>query len=201
MFFWLHTLSSIIACVFIVYLSLSCRFKFYNKLIHKWLGISVGVLGLVSLVSSLFYGFSFDLRFEPSSVHVYAGFASLILSELPFLRYVIKSSKWHYRLGDFAAFFALVSLITGFIAYWSVLLGYFSMPSSSCILFSELNSSSKCFVAVDGVVYDMTSMPRWQTGSHFDYSCGGNYSLSQVVSVVPSHSAPKYFGPVIGNLC
>lgn len=192
--FWLHTISSIISAVLIIYLSLSCRF---NKLrFHKLVSIVMALTGVVSLVSSFVYGFTLELSINLIQFHYYSGFVSLILSLIPFFRYLVKKSEWHYRFGDYASVFAAISLVTGFVNYWGIL--FPPSVSSGCLAVSDLTADSRCLVAVDGVIYDMTGMPRWQTGVHFDYVCGGSYDLD---SLPPSHASAKYYGPVIGQLC
>jgi len=192
--FWLHTFSSIISGVLIIYLSLSCRF---NKLgHHKLVSIVMGLTGVISLVSSFVYGFTLELSFDLIQFHYYAGFISLILSLVPFFRYLVKSSEWHYRVGDFAAVFAVISLVTGFINYWGVI--FPPLVNEDCLTLSDLESDARCLVAVSSVVYDMTLMPRWQSGTHFDYQCGGSYDKDLLP---PSHELDKYYGPVIGKLC
>jgi len=196
MFFWLHAISSIIAALLIIYLSLSCKFGDHNKRVHKYASIVVALSGVISLIGSLFYGFT--INFSINSIHYLAGFISLILSLLPFLRYFIKSSGWHYLVGDVAAIFAVISLVSGFIVYHGVIVSYFTPVSLDCLYLEELLADDRCLVVVDELVYDMSSMPRWESGQHFDYACGGVYDKSKLPD---SHEASKYYGPVIGRLC
>ena len=194
-FFWVHTIPAIIASILIIYLSVSCRL---NKLsFHKEVAIVMALAGLTSLAGSLLYGFTLDFSFNVFQVHYYSGFLALILSLVPFALYLTKTTKWHYLVGDSAAVFASIALITGFLAYGGLL--FPSSVATDCLTISDLESSVHCLVAVDDIVYDMTGMPRWQGGSHFDYSCGGSYY--DIASIIPSHVADKYYGPVIGELC
>lgn len=191
MLFWIHLISSVIAGLLIIYLSISCRLK---KKYHKELSIIMALSGIVSLISACLYGFTLEFSFNLVNIHNWIGMTSLILSLLPFIRYLTRTSEWHYLIGDLAAVFATVSIITGFIAY-----GWVFIPESTqCFTLSELQEAEHCLVAVDGVIYDMTSMPRWGTGNHFDYECGGSYNMSSLPS---SHQADKYYGPIVGRLC
>ncbi|MEM0360506.1 MAG: hypothetical protein QXK06_04190 [Candidatus Diapherotrites archaeon] len=73
-----------------------------------------------------------------------------------------------------------------------------SGTQKNCISVQQLESASACWVAVDGIVYDMTGMKRWETGKHFNYKCGDSLSLKTLPS---SHSNAKYYGPRVGELC
>jgi len=187
MYFLLHMITAVIAAVIIIYLSLACRLKKHNKSLHKWLSITMALCGITSLVGSIGLGLSFD-------IHHVTGFIALILSLIPFARYILKTSIWHHTIGDLAAIFAAISLVSGFINYGGLLL-----PAGiQCFTLEEVQADSRCLVIVDDVVYDMTTMPRWGEGQHFDYTCGGNYSKSNLPQ---SHQADKYYGPIIGGLC
>ena len=74
-----------------------------------------------------------------------------------------------------------------------------TVDDNNCLSLNDLNRSDVCWIAVGGVVYDQTDMPKWGlNASHCGCVCGGSYS----VHVLPaSHSGPRYFGPVVGKLC
>jgi predicted heme/steroid binding protein len=199
-FFLIHFISSIISAILIIALSAQCFFKKMGY--HKWIAITMVVFGIISFISSYLYGFILSIDLTMESLHNLFGFASLILSFLPFIIvYVFKKSSLHYKVSYLASFFAMLSIITGLVAYNGTMLNYFAQEQMECFNINELNFSDRCLVAVDGVVYDMTGMPRWQSGIHYDYSCGGNYSEEYIVSIMPSHAQEKYYGSIAGYLC
>ncbi|MBD3312225.1 hypothetical protein GF352_02095 [archaeon] len=196
--FWVHTISSIIASILIIWLALSCLLKKIKG--HKYISVLLLGVSIISLVSSMLYGFSINLSLTWANIHYLTGFASLILSLLPMIAFITKRDQWHYNFGYAAAVMVVVSLITGFVAFSGLMFSYFTV-GAECFTLAELNSSDKCLVAVDGAVHDMTNMPRWGSGQHYDYGCGGNYSKDYLIERMPSHAADKYYGPVIGSLC
>ncbi|MBI5229497.1 hypothetical protein HY991_05270 [Candidatus Micrarchaeota archaeon] len=119
-YFVLHTLSSIIAAFLIIWLAVGSALQ--KTRLHKQIAYAMAASGIISLVFSLAYGFSFSLTLR--GIHHTFGFISLGLSLVPFL---VKHSKnrLHCNLAYMAAAFAVLSIITGIIAYWSVIASLF----------------------------------------------------------------------------
>ena len=175
--FWLHTISSIIASILILWLAVACKIKRMKG--HLIISIIMTIAGITSLVSSILYGFIMDFSLNWPNIHYWTGFASLILSLIPMIALITKDDRWHPKVGYAAGLMAFIALITGFIAFGGLMFN--NSISDECIELIELNDSSQCLVAVDGLVYDMTNMPRWGSGTHYDYGCGGNYSKDYLV--------------------
>lgn len=59
-------------------------------------------------------------------------------------------------------------------------------------------NGSPAYVAVDGVVYDVTNVKNWQNGTHHGYSAGQD--LSQAISQSPHGTSVLSGLPVVGKL-
>lgn len=198
MLFWIHTISSVIASILIIWLALSCLLKRIKG--HLIISLFLVLTSIVSLVSCMLYGFSLSLSLDWANIHYLTGFASLTLSLIPMLALITKNDVWHHRFGYAAAVLVVISLVTGLVAYWEVIASYF-ISGEECFESSQLNNSPKCLVAIDGLVHDMTNMPKWEGGEHYGHICGGNYSKEEIIESIPSHAGAKYYGPIIGRLC
>lgn len=229
--FWfiVHFIASLVAFTLIIILDMQCILrrilcgkpekgkKSLNTLkYHKEMSFVMLASGVISLIASFSYGFGMDFDFsDVFNLHYWFGFGSLIFSLLPFLViYVFKKTSWHNTIAYISGILVVLAIVTGFIAYTPRLAVFFdslvisafeslnpSNVSETCITLEQLNSSETCLVSVDNIVHDMTAMPRWGSRKHFDYLCGGNYTLEYIVSIVPTHSNTKYYGPVAGELC
>ncbi|MDD5417782.1 MAG: hypothetical protein PHW96_02735 [Candidatus Nanoarchaeia archaeon] len=231
--FWTHTISSIVAFVLVIILDLQCivggvlrkislrkKSKKEKKQMqkeavmtiryHKEFAIAMLFALIVSLISSLFYGFTITFDFtDIFNLHYWFGFGAFVFALLPFpIIYILKRSPLHYPVAYISGIFMILAVITGFMAYGPMMKSYFpdsGLPIETgeleCMTLEQINSTERCLVAVDSVVYDMTNMPRWGSGKHYDYFCGGNYTKEYILSIVPSHAADKYYGAVAGTLC
>ena len=55
------------------------------------------------------------------------------------------------------------------------------------------------YVAVDGVIYDVTNVPQWKNGEHNGYSAGND--LTEIIKTKSPHGVAKLKGvPVVGKL-
>ena len=55
------------------------------------------------------------------------------------------------------------------------------------------------YVAVDGVIYDVTNVPQWKNGEHNGYSAGND--LTDIIKNKSPHGVAKLKGvPVVGKL-
>lgn len=59
-------------------------------------------------------------------------------------------------------------------------------------------NGSPAYVAVDGVVYDVTNVKSWQNGSHHGYSAGQD--MSQAIKQSPHGTSVLSGLPVVGKL-
>ncbi|MEM0475810.1 MAG: hypothetical protein QW343_03375 [Candidatus Norongarragalinales archaeon] len=219
-YFWLHAIPSAIAALLIVVLAVQCRLRKLAR--HKLTAYAMAFFGLLGLAGFLLNGVKFSLSFSVYALHDFAGIASLLTSLAPF--FIIKFgdgvfSPKHYACGYAASLFAVVALTSGLVAYAPTIASLLfptdslqliqppssivaaSSPSPSrttCVSREELRSVNACWVAVDGVVYDMTGMPKWSGGMHFDCKCNSEYSSSELPS---THSSKRYYGRVVGLLC
>jgi len=58
---------------------------------------------------------------------------------------------------------------------------------------------SPAYVAVDGVIYDVTDVPQWKNGEHNGYSAGQD--LTDIIKNESPHGVSKLRGiPVVGQL-
>jgi predicted heme/steroid binding protein len=55
------------------------------------------------------------------------------------------------------------------------------------------------YVAVDGIVYDLTKLPKWKNGMHNGYEAGND--LTQIIKEKSPHGVSKLRGvPMVGKL-
>ena len=55
------------------------------------------------------------------------------------------------------------------------------------------------YVAVDGVIYDVSAYPKWKNGEHNGYSAGND--LTEIIKTKSPHGVAKLNGvPVVGKL-
>lgn len=55
------------------------------------------------------------------------------------------------------------------------------------------------YVAVDGVIYDVSAYPKWKNGDHNGYSAGND--LTEIIKTKSPHGVAKLNGvPVVGKL-
>jgi predicted heme/steroid binding protein len=55
------------------------------------------------------------------------------------------------------------------------------------------------YVAVDGVIYDVSAYPKWKNGDHNGYSAGND--LTEIIKTKSPHGLAKLKGvPVVGKL-
>ncbi len=55
------------------------------------------------------------------------------------------------------------------------------------------------YVAVDGVIYDVSAYPKWKNGDHNGYSAGND--LTEIIKTKSPHGVAKLKGvPVVGKL-
>jgi predicted heme/steroid binding protein len=60
-------------------------------------------------------------------------------------------------------------------------------------------NGNPAYVAVDGVIYDMTNVPEWKNGEHNGYTAGKD--LTDVIKNVSPHGVSKLKNvPVVGKL-
>jgi len=60
-------------------------------------------------------------------------------------------------------------------------------------------NGNPAYVAVDGVIYDVTNLPRWRNGEHNGYSAGQD--LTEIIKTKSPHGVSKLIGvPVVGKL-
>lgn len=115
--FWAHLITAVISALLIIVLAIQLhirRFKF-----HRQIAYIMAATGILSLIFSYLIGISLSPGTMVGS-HNIAGFASLGFSLLLlFIR--AKGGKMHCYIGYIAAFFAILSIITGFLAYGAVL--------------------------------------------------------------------------------
>ena len=55
------------------------------------------------------------------------------------------------------------------------------------------------YVAVDGIIYDVSAYPKWKNGDHNGYSAGND--LTEIIKTKSPHGVAKLKGvPVVGKL-
>ena len=55
------------------------------------------------------------------------------------------------------------------------------------------------YIAVDGVIYDVTNVPQWKNGGHNGFSAGKD--LTKEIKTVSPHGTSKLNGvPAVGKL-
>lgn len=55
------------------------------------------------------------------------------------------------------------------------------------------------YIAVDGVIYDVTDVPQWKDGEHNGFSAGND--LTEEIKTISPHGVSKLKGlPVVGTL-
>ncbi len=55
------------------------------------------------------------------------------------------------------------------------------------------------YVAVDGIIYDVSAYPKWKNGDHNGYSAGND--LTEIIKTKSPHGVAKLNGvPVVGKL-
>ena len=60
-------------------------------------------------------------------------------------------------------------------------------------------NGNPAYVAVDGVIYDVTNVPQWKNGEHNGYSAGND--LTDIIKNKSPHGVAKLVGvPVVGKL-
>ena len=60
-------------------------------------------------------------------------------------------------------------------------------------------NGNPAYVAVDGVIYDVSDLPKWKNGEHNGYSAGND--LTDVIKNKSPHGVKKLEGvPVVGKL-
>ena len=60
-------------------------------------------------------------------------------------------------------------------------------------------NGNPAYVAVDGVIYDMTNVPQWKNGEHNGYSAGND--LTDIIKNKSPHGVKQLKGiPVVGKL-
>lgn len=60
-------------------------------------------------------------------------------------------------------------------------------------------NGNPAYVAVDGVIYDVSNLPKWKNGEHNGYSAGND--LTDVIKNKSPHGVKKLEGvPVVGKL-
>ena len=90
-------------------------------------------------------------------------------------------------------------LLTVFILFLTV--GYGFAKDMNLEELSKYNGKdgNPAYVAIDGVIYDVTKSKYWKNGEHMNRATAGN-DLSEVIKQAP-HSKDKLKKfPVIGNL-
>jgi predicted heme/steroid binding protein len=60
-------------------------------------------------------------------------------------------------------------------------------------------NGNPAYVAVDGVIYDVTNVPQWKNGEHNGYSAGND--LTDIIKNKSPHGVKKLEGvPIVGKL-
>ena len=60
-------------------------------------------------------------------------------------------------------------------------------------------NGNPAYVAVDGVIYDMTNVPQWKNGEHNGYSAGND--LTDIIKNKSPHGVKQLKGiPIVGKL-
>lgn len=79
-----------------------------------------------------------------------------------------------------------------------------SAPDELVLTMEELSQydgkdGNPAYVAVDGVIYDVTELPKWKDGEHNGYSAGQD--LTDAIKNKSPHGVSKLRGvPVVGKL-
>lgn len=115
--FWGHLITAMVSAILIIVLAIQLHIKKFK--FHKEIAYVMAATGILSLVFSYLIGITLSPGTMVGS-HNIAGFASLGFSLLPLL-IKARGNKTHCYLGYVAAFFAILSIITGFLAYGSVI--------------------------------------------------------------------------------
>ncbi|MEM3399727.1 MAG: hypothetical protein QXP42_02760 [Candidatus Micrarchaeia archaeon] len=119
LYFVLHSITAVSAAILILYLGV--QFSMRKPQYHKEIAYFMAIAGFVSLASSFLYGISFDINLR--GLHNLLGFASFLLSLMPFITAYFGRQP-HCALGYITAFLAVLSIISGFVAYWDVLVRF-----------------------------------------------------------------------------
>ena len=60
-------------------------------------------------------------------------------------------------------------------------------------------NGNPAYIAVDGVIYDVTDVPQWNGGGHNGYFAGND--LTEEIKTISPHGVSKLNGiPVVGTL-
>jgi len=114
-----HMITAIVSAILIIYLAIQFRIK--QKILHKEIAYLMAVFGILSLYFSFVYGFSLKISTEMKDLHNIFGFIALGLSLIPIAVKPGGKYKLHCRLATVAALFAILSIITGFLAYTNLI--------------------------------------------------------------------------------
>jgi hypothetical protein len=115
--FWAHLITAVISALLIIVLAIQLKLKKFK--FHRQIAYVMAATGILSLVFSYLIGIRLSFG-NMVGLHNIVGFAALCLSLLPiFIK--AKGGKLHCYIGYAAAFFAILSIITGFLAYGAVI--------------------------------------------------------------------------------
>ncbi|MFH1511967.1 MAG: cytochrome b5 domain-containing protein [Bacillota bacterium] len=60
-------------------------------------------------------------------------------------------------------------------------------------------NGNPAYIAVDGVIYDVTNVPQWRNGDHNGFTAG--HDLTEEIKNISPHGLSKLTGlPVVGKL-
>jgi threonine/homoserine efflux transporter RhtA len=110
-----HIITSTIASILIIYLAIQLRVK--QKFLHKEIAYLMGVFGILSFYFAWNYGFELKISTDPRDMHNLIGFLSLGLSLIPIFVKPGDKYRLHCRIATAAALFAILSIVSGIIAY------------------------------------------------------------------------------------
>lgn len=119
--FLVHSICSVLAALLAIILGISSwRRKFKH---HKLLAWAMAFFAVIGLIGSFEYGIAFSLNnlFSAYQLHNLLGFAALFSSVLPFF---FRKSKFHCQVAYLAAFLAALSILSGFAAYYPLIVGF-----------------------------------------------------------------------------
>lgn len=203
--FLFHGIFSAIAAVLIIVLSFLPADDEKKGRRHRILSYIVAVSSLAGLVFILSSRLPIDLSMH--GLHNVFGILAFCSSLVVFLMKQERNgkkvkNKWHCFVGYAAAVFAILSIISGIIfAVPLFLTPQVNMAALQCVSKEKLKTDSRCLVAVDNVVYDMSNMRLWSKSGHYQHTC--NSEINTTVTPLPATHvySLKYFGLVVGKIC
>ncbi len=120
-----HLITSMSASVLIIYLAVQFRLK--QRAFHREAAYLMTIFGILSFYFAWKYGFALQFSLNTADLHNIFGFLSLGLSLFPMILRPGGKLKLHCRIATTAAFFAILSIITGIMAYGHHILRIFGM--------------------------------------------------------------------------